>query len=86
MLLVLSTSFSICSFVLFERVASINSAYQDDEKIVDASAVPVDDEELYGAVGGVPAEFLNDEQVVVNPRRRLVGADDDVHFVDDYYG
>ena len=44
------------------------------------------DEELYGAVGGVPAEFFRDEPIVVNPRRRLVEPDDDVNFVDDYYG
>ena len=69
------------------RVASINSAYNDDEKIVGAAAAPeVGDEELYGAVGGVPAEFLRDEPIVVNPRRRLVEPNDDVNFVDDYYG
>ena len=55
--------------------------------MVGAAAAPeLGDEELYGAVGGVPTDFLRDEPIVVNPRRRRVEPDNDVNFVDDYYG
>ena len=91
-LLVLLIEFTIffIAYLCF-RVGSINSAYNNDENptgLGAAAAAAQDDKELYGAVGGLPAEFLQDDAVVVvNPKRRLVEPEEeDVKFVDNYYG